>query len=158
MSTDLSGTYQSYLTRQPALLEEALRHAEKEGYALGIKLVRGAYFVQEREKWKKEGREGADPIWPTKEDTDTSFNGSVSTILSTLSSQLSGKKPELALTVLFGTHNEESVGRIIRELKEKGLAEEVSGGQLRMRRDVQGKVFVAQLYGEFTSFSSRSQG
>lgn len=41
-----------------------LRHAEENGYALGIKLVRGAYFVQEREKWKKEGRFGPDPIWP----------------------------------------------------------------------------------------------
>ncbi len=60
----VSGTYQSYLTRQPTLLLTAIRHAETHGYALGVKLVRGAYFVQEREKWKKEKREGPDPIWP----------------------------------------------------------------------------------------------
>jgi len=59
-----SGTYQSYLTRQPTHLVSALKHAEENGYALGIKLVRGAYFDKERKKWKNEGREGADPIWP----------------------------------------------------------------------------------------------
>ncbi len=59
-----SGTYQSYLTRQPQYLMSAIRHAEQNGYALGIKLVRGAYLVQERKKWTDEKREGADPIWP----------------------------------------------------------------------------------------------
>ena len=59
-----SGTYQSYLTRQPQHLLSAIQHAEKNGYALGIKLVRGAYFQQEREQWKREGRTGPDPIWP----------------------------------------------------------------------------------------------
>ena len=59
-----SGTYQSYLTRQPAYLASAIRHAEENGYALGIKLVRGAYFVRERKKWAEEARIGADPIWP----------------------------------------------------------------------------------------------
>ncbi|RSH88590.1 hypothetical protein EHS25_002817, partial [Saitozyma podzolica] len=38
------GTYQSYLTRQPQHLLAAIRHAESDGYALGVKLVRGAYF------------------------------------------------------------------------------------------------------------------
>ena len=41
-----------------------IQHAEQHGYALGIKQVRGAYFMQEREVWKKEGRVGPDPIWP----------------------------------------------------------------------------------------------
>jgi proline dehydrogenase len=59
-----SGTYQSYLTRQPQHLLAAIRHAESDGYALGVKLVRGAYFVQERKRWKDDGRPGPDPIWP----------------------------------------------------------------------------------------------
>ena len=62
--TSDSGTYQSYLTRQPQHLDYAIRHAEQNDYALGIKLVRGAYFVQERKTWAKEKRAGADPIWP----------------------------------------------------------------------------------------------
>lgn len=59
-----SGTYQSYLTRQPQHLLAAIKHAEEKDYVLGIKLVRGAYFVQERQRWKDQGRPGADPIWP----------------------------------------------------------------------------------------------
>lgn len=58
-----SGTFQSYLNRQPEYLQAALTHAEENGYILGVKLVRGAYFVQERRKWKDEGRPGPDPIW-----------------------------------------------------------------------------------------------
>ena len=59
-----SGTYQSYLTRQPQHLLAAIKHAEEKDYVLGIKLVRGAYFVQERQRWKDQGRPGSDPIWP----------------------------------------------------------------------------------------------
>jgi proline dehydrogenase len=51
------------LNRQPEYLQAALHHAEENGYILGVKLVRGAYFVQERKKWKDEGRPGPDPIW-----------------------------------------------------------------------------------------------
>ena len=143
-----SGTYQSYLTRQPALLLTAIRHAEKNGYALGVKLVRGAYFVQERQKWRDEGREGPDPIWPDKQSTDLAFNSSVSTLIGTLADQLKGPKPELALTVFFGTHNPDSASRIIGEMKGHGLAVEGKEGRLRVRDDALGKIFIAQLFGE----------
>lgn len=60
------GTYQCYLTRMPAHLVASLAHAEANGYALGVKLVRGAYHEQERKRWTAQGRTafGADPIWP----------------------------------------------------------------------------------------------
>ncbi|WWC71689.1 uncharacterized protein I206_105647 [Kwoniella pini CBS 10737] len=141
------GTYQSYLTRQPTHLIAALKHAEDNGYALGIKLVRGAYFDKERKKWKNEGREGADPIWPDKSATDSSYNGSLNTVISTLSTQLASKKPELALSVIFGTHNPDSCDLICDGLKQVGLATELPDGRLQLREDVQGKVGVAQLYG-----------
>ncbi|ORY35407.1 FAD-linked oxidoreductase-like protein [Naematelia encephala] len=141
------GTYQSYLNRQPALLEAALQHAESNGYALGIKLVRGAYFVQERKKWADEHRPGPDPIWPDKPATDKSYNGSVSTILAAVSRQLSGRHPELALNVVFGTHNPESVDLILKGLQDNGLARRKGDGKLALRPDIKGKVFVAQLYG-----------
>lgn len=60
-----SGTYQSYLTRQPSFLRACLAHAEENGYALGLKVVRGGYIVQERRKARLPGREGEDPVWPT---------------------------------------------------------------------------------------------
>jgi len=160
----LSGTYQAYLTRQPQYLVSAIRHAEQNDYALGIKLVRGAYYVQERKKWADENRVGPDPIWPefvhrplstlklkgsSKPGTDKSYNTSIKTILSTLSSQLSSPKPELALSVVFGTHNHESVGIVINTLEKQGLATTsvADKGKLQMRGDVQGKVSIAQLYG-----------
>ncbi|WRT68256.1 uncharacterized protein IL334_005232 [Kwoniella shivajii] len=141
------GTYQSYLTRQPTHLAAALNHAQEHGYALGIKLVRGAYFDKERKKWKKESREGADPIWPDKPATDLSYNGSITTIISTLSSQLASSKPEGALSVIFGTHNPGSCDLICDGLKEAGLATELEDGRLQLRDDVKGKIGVAQLYG-----------
>lgn len=64
-STLNSGTYQAYLRRNPAHLQASLDNAQKEGYILGVKLVRGAYHEQERKKWRDEGRGrfGKDPIW-----------------------------------------------------------------------------------------------
>lgn len=143
------GTYQSYLRRAPHLLDSALRHAEENGYALGIKIVRGAYFNKERLRWVKDGRSGDDPIWPDKPATDAAYNQSVSKIISTLQRQLSSSRPDLALSVVFATHNPESVAHVTNELKRVGLAEPESEytGRLRLRDDVRGKVFVAQLFG-----------
>lgn len=86
--------------------------------------------------------------------TDLCYNTSISTIISTLSAQLIGPHPEMALSVVFGTHNNESVEKVIDELKRHNLAIDLQGsdptvpGKLRMRDDVKGKVFIAQLYGE----------
>lgn len=139
------GTYQSYLRRAPYILDAAIADADKHGYALGVKLVRGAYFVSERKKWASEGR-GQDPIWEDKPTTDKAYNESLSKVFSVLSRQLSSPNPELALSVVFGTHNAESVERFLSELKSSGLAES-SNGALRLRGDARGKVFIAQLYG-----------
>ncbi|ODN78942.1 hypothetical protein L202_04460 [Cryptococcus amylolentus CBS 6039] len=142
------GTYQSYLTRQPTHLLAAIAHAEANGYALGLKVVRGAYYLQERKKWADEGRAGNDPIWPTKPATDLSYNGAIATLLSTLSGQLKGKHPERALSVVFGTHNTESADSICENLVKYGLAEkDKESGLLRFDPAAKGHVRVAQLYG-----------
>ncbi|WVQ74810.1 hypothetical protein IAR50_004416 [Cryptococcus sp. DSM 104548] len=142
------GTYQSYLTRQPSHLLHALAHAEAHGYALGIKLVRGAYFMQERQKWLDEARLGADPIWPNKPATDMAYDGSIATIMSTLQDQLKGQHPERALSVVFGTHNSESCDLVCDGLVKNGLAfTDPISHMLHLRPDVRGKVRVAQLYG-----------
>jgi proline dehydrogenase len=83
----------------------------------------------------------------SKPATDLAFNMSVSTLISTLAAQLSGPRPDLALTVFFGTHNPDSVSRVIGEMKTQGLALDGMDGRLRVRKDVLGKVFIAQLYG-----------
>ena len=59
------GTYQAYLKATPSILASHLAVARKEGFTLGVKLVRGAYL-------------GSDPrhlIHDTKADTDDAYNG-----------------------------------------------------------------------------------
>ena len=59
------GTYQAYLKATPSVLASHLAVARKEGFTLGVKLVRGAYL-------------GSDPrhlIHDTKVDTDNAYNG-----------------------------------------------------------------------------------
>ena len=59
------GTYQAYLCSTPSLLAKHLAIARKEGFTLGIKLVRGAYL-------------NSDPrhlIWCTQEETDEAYDG-----------------------------------------------------------------------------------
>ncbi|KIR29252.1 hypothetical protein CNBG_9289 [Cryptococcus deuterogattii R265] len=141
------GTYQSYLLRLPAFLEYSMKHAEEHGYALGVKLVRGAYFVQERSKWMTEGRPGPDPIWSNKPTTDCIFNEAVGKVLNTLSQQLKGAHPERALDVVIGTHNAKSVRLIIEGMEKYGLCERKSSGRLQIKDEARGKVFVGQLYG-----------
>ena len=54
-------TYQAYLRETPSRLALGLARAEREGWALGVKLVRGAYMAQERARAAEQGY--ADPIW-----------------------------------------------------------------------------------------------
>jgi len=65
------GTYQAYLKATPSVLSSHLAAAQKEGFTLGVKLVRGAYL-------------GSDPrhlIHDTKEDTDRAYDGIASALL-----------------------------------------------------------------------------
>lgn len=56
------------LQESRALVLEALRLSQDEGFCLGVKLVRGAYMDKERKLAEKEGRQ--DPIHASWEDTN----------------------------------------------------------------------------------------
>lgn len=79
------------------------------------------------------------------------YNNSITTIISTLSHQLNSTEPHKALSVVFGTHNPESCDLVIGNLVKYGLATRTDptseSSLLRLRDDVVGKVYVAQLYG-----------
>jgi hypothetical protein len=69
--TVIYGTYQAYLKSTPAILSSHLAMAQKEGFSLGVKLVRGAYL-------------GSDPrhlIHDTKADTDAAYDGIAAALL-----------------------------------------------------------------------------
>jgi proline dehydrogenase len=77
-------------------LKLADKNARAEGYWLGVKLVRGAYFERERER-ALEG-DYCDPIHETKANTDECFDAGLAFCLEHLSE----------ISVCLGTHNEHS--------------------------------------------------
>lgn len=103
-------TIQLYRKDRLQYLRESRRLAEKEGYVLGVKLVRGAYMEKERERAEEMGYES--PIQPDKEATDTDYNDAILYCLDHLD------------TVAFvaGTHNEESNRRLARLLHDRNIA------------------------------------
>ncbi|KAI1160395.1 proline dehydrogenase [Nemania serpens] len=94
------GTYQAYLKVTPSLLGAHLTAASKEGFTLGVKLVRGAYL-------------GTDPrhiIHDTKADTDAAYDGIASSLIRrqwgpTLQQNVAFPQ----VSILLGSHNLESV-------------------------------------------------
>ena len=65
------GTYQAYLRSSPLVLAQQLAIAGREGFTLGVKLVRGAYL-------------GSDPpylFWSSKEETDVAFDGMADAVM-----------------------------------------------------------------------------
>lgn len=93
----------------------------------------------------------------SKPTTDCIFDEAVGKVLNTLSQQLKGTHPELALDVVIGTHNAKSVRLIIEGMEKYGLCERQSSGRLQIKDEARGKVFVGQLYGELPSHFRRKQ-
>ena len=125
------GTYQAYLRSTPTTLAQHLALAKREGFTLGVKLVRGAYM-------------GSDPrtlFWSTKEETDKAYNGITEALLTKRwNSVLQPLTDEATGTVIsevafvLASHNYESVQKamaIRKEQTEKGDAKiDMAYGQL----------------------------
>lgn len=106
-------TYQCYLKESRSLVLEALQLSQKEGFCLGVKLVRGAYMDKERKLAQKEGRQS--PVHDCWEDTNDSYNGSLNTMLEVISEQ-----PE-RYRIIVATHNEDSVRLSAQRMEELGI-------------------------------------
>lgn len=89
-------TLQLYRWDRLDYLKELHKRAKKDGFTLGIKIVRGAYMEKERERAEEKGYPS--PICESKFATDQNFNETLKYILKHLE--------EISLFV--GTHNEES--------------------------------------------------
>jgi proline dehydrogenase len=106
------GTYQAYLKKCPAVLRAHVEAAQRDGFVVGVKLVRGAYLATEERGL----------IHDTKADTDRCFDALAASVLRReWSEELPGEGafPEAALIV--ATHNAASVERA-RLLVEAGEA------------------------------------
>lgn len=105
-------TYQAYLKATRNVLRQHLELALKEGWTLGIKLVRGAYIFQEER----------DRIHDTKSNTDAAYNGIARDLLQRSFEGID--KPHFpAIKLFLAGHNAESIlqaSNLHRELANQG--------------------------------------
>lgn len=116
-------TIQLYRTDRLQYLRNARKEASKNGYWLGMKLVRGAYMEAERERATENGYPS--PIHNDKAATDEDYNAAIEYCLKHLG--------EMAF--VNATHNEESAQLLARRMNELGLPEDHP------------RIFFSQLYG-----------
>ncbi|KAL8795825.1 MAG: hypothetical protein Q9195_001705 [Heterodermia aff. obscurata] len=98
------GTYQAYLRSTPAFLAEHLATASKEGFSLGVKLVRGAYI-------------NSDPrhlIWSTQEETDEAYDGIIEALIKKKYNQVLRSSAQTMeqfpnVSLVLASHNHQSV-------------------------------------------------
>lgn len=137
-------------------LRHSFEHARENSYALGVKLVRGAYHEQECSRWQEtRGNSTPPPVWSQKSETDSCFNSSSAWLLDRLAEDVKkGQTPSIG--VIFATHNAESVSRVIDGMVERGLAtkETGEGGKLVAGDEIRKRLCFGQLYGQPRSSSS----
>jgi len=92
-------TFQAYLKRTPENIAYHLRLAQSEGWALGIKLVRGAYIGSERRKL----------IHDTIDDTHAAYNGIAANLINQSFPGLDQSMPYPVTQLMLAGHNAESV-------------------------------------------------
>ncbi|KAM0414657.1 hypothetical protein ACHAPT_013501 [Fusarium lateritium] len=137
-------SFQAYLRRYPQLLDQQLRRAEEKGYKLLFKQIRGAYMVTEASNWK--GNEGLGPVWPTKSETDASFNYGIEKTLSVVADQVKATGHS-TIGAVFATHNSFSIDLGINLLEKHGLAKRGPSDKLVVSNEVAGSLAFAQIYG-----------
>lgn len=96
-------TYQAYMKRCPDVLANHLAAARKEGFVLGVKLVRGAYM-------------GSDPrelFWDTVEDTHKCYDNLAECVIQRqydgMLEPVAGEKIFPQVEIVLASHNAESV-------------------------------------------------
>ncbi|MBK7382697.1 MAG: proline dehydrogenase family protein [Flavobacteriales bacterium] len=102
-------TIQLYRHDRLAFLRESLLRAERGGYQVGMKLVRGAYMEKERERAKEMGYR--DPIQPDKAACDRDYDDALRFCLDHID----------RIAVMAGTHNEASTLLAARLMEERQL-------------------------------------
>ena len=89
-------TFQMYRIDMLRNLKNAFQNATREGYYLGVKLVRGAYMEKERSRAEEKGYPS--PIQPNKSATDADFNKGVKFCINNIQ----------RISLVCGSHNEYS--------------------------------------------------
>ncbi|KAG2448577.1 hypothetical protein HYH02_006468 [Chlamydomonas schloesseri] len=107
-------SYQAYLRDVQLRLQRDLERAERQGYVLGAKLVRGAYLHLERRRAAQAG--APSPVWDHMGETTATFDGCTDALLAAVKAG----RAEL----MVGTHNRSSVEGVIERMERLGLEPE----------------------------------
>jgi proline dehydrogenase len=102
-------TLQMYRWDRLDYLKKLHEVAKKEGFIIGMKLVRGAYMEKEHARAKEKGY--PTPICASKEATDANYDAAVDYMVDHLD----------GMSIFLGTHNEESTYNLIDHMKSKGI-------------------------------------
>ena len=138
-----------FLSRARSHLLQSLRDAKNGNYALGVKLVRGAYHEQEvaRNSQVSISPEVGPPVYWTKAETDASFNDCARTLVDRISLD-ARQNSQPQISVLFGTHNTESCRLVLSLLEQKGLAKgDALHGTVCISRSTALRISFGQLFG-----------
>jgi proline dehydrogenase len=103
-------TFQMYRHDRLVFLEKSYATAQKGGYLLGAKLVRGAYMEKERAHAAEKGYPS--PIQPDKQATDRDYDAGTHFCLQHLN----------GLSLFVGTHNETSCLKVAKYMNDNNIA------------------------------------
>ena len=134
--TIVYNTLQTYRWDRLDYLKQLHERAKKEGFKIGMKIVRGAYMEKERNRAIEKGYDS--PICESKKATDDNFNASLTYILDNLGD----------LSIFIGTHNEASCYLAMEIMEKYNISKEDNN------------VWFGQLYGmsDHISFNLAAQG
>ena len=102
-------TLQTYRWDRLPYLKSLHERAKKEGFKVGMKVVRGAYMEKENDRAKDKGY--VSPICKSKAETDENFNATIKYMIENLDT----------LSIFSGTHNEDSCYRLMKLMADKGI-------------------------------------
>jgi proline dehydrogenase len=134
--TIVFNTVQMYRWDRMDYMKELYEIAQKDGFKIGMKTVRGAYLEKENERAEEKGYKT--PMCPTKKASDENYDACNKYILDRLDT----------ISLFAGTHNEESSYYLMDLMKEKGIA------------NSDDRIWFGQLYGmsDHISFNLAAQG
>ena len=102
-------TLQMYRWDRLDYLKKLNEQAKKDGFFIGMKLVRGAYMEKEIVRANENGY--SSPICASKEDTDENYDAAVRYMIDHLDT----------MSIFAGTHNELSTYTLMELMQEKGI-------------------------------------
>lgn len=129
-------TLQCYRKDRLDYLKLLHKRAQRDGFKIGMKIVRGAYMEKERDRAEEKGYES--PICENKQATDNHFNETLEYILNHVDD----------IAIFIGTHNEFSCYRAMELMQEKAIAKNNTN------------IWFGQLYGmsDHISFNLAAEG